>query len=393
MPYLVEASLALTLGALLFGGAWGGLVAGYWGWLRAHRRPLLPPSSPVEDAACGVDVLVAVLNEERDIGAKLEDLRALEYPAHALRFFIVDGGSSDGTAAIVAAAAARDPRIHLVRHDVANKIAQLNAALPRLTAPYVLVTDADARMKPETLSALVLALRADPGLGIVGTPVARPLAHELERCHTGLIDGMRAAEARVGSASIVMGPCYLCRRELIESLPRDAFCDDVFISFHVLARGFRVGYVEMEISELRAPISFRDLVRHKCRKASAYLHEVFRHLPAAGTMPSPGRGVFLWRAAQFLVAPLLALVAVGLLLAAAWATSPPLGLAATLLPAVLLAAAAARPANLPWLQPVLLVVLLHAILLGVLMAYPFYRQSASYRKVRTMVSLPDAEPT
>lgn len=390
----MEASHTLVLWpvALALAAAWLGLVAGFWGWLHAHRLSFEPPRFPPPGADDRVDIVVAVMNEEHDIRGKLEDLLALDYPADSLRFFFVDGGSTDGTVEIVAEAARRDPRIHLITHGVASKIAQLNAVWPRLTAPLVLVTDADSRMAPGTLSALVGALRADPGLGVVGTSVARPLAHPLEQSHTALIDAMRAAEARAGSASIVMGPCYLGRRAVIDAWPSDAFCDDVFVSFDVLARGLKVGYLAADVVELRAPISFRDLVRHKARKASAYLHEVLRHLPSTSRMKQPGRGIFLWRATQFLLAPPLALAAVAAFLAAAWLTSPHIGLAAVGIPMVLLAAAAAWPASLPRLRTILLVVILTGILLGVMAAYPFYRQSASYRKIRTAAPLAGAEP-
>lgn len=391
MPILVETSLTLVFWSIAIGAVWAGLLAGYGAWLRVHRMhalPSTPAEVPIEDR---VDVVVAVLNEERDIGAKLENLLALDYTEAALRVFVVDGGSSDRTCTIVSTIAARDRRVHLVQHDVADKVAQLNAALPHITAPFVLVTDADARMDRGTLCALVSAMRADARMGIIGTPVARPLAHPLERCHTALIDGMRAAEARAGSASIVMGPCYLCRRDLLDPLPRDAFCDDVFLSFHALSRGFMVGFVAAAVCELRAPVSFRDLLRHKFRKAAAYLHEVLRHLPAAGRMTSPGRGVFLWRAAQFLVAPPLALAAGMLFLAAAWSSSAAIGLAATLVPPTLLVLTAARPSVLPFLQRPVLIILLNVVLLAAIAAYPFYRQSASYRKVRSMRPFPETE--
>lgn len=391
MPVLVEASRTLLICSLVLAAAWLGLVAAYWGWIRRHRRQGMMPHSPRAAPTERVDVIVAVMNEERDIGAKLEDLRALDYPPEALRFFIVDGGSTDSTVAIVSSTAERDPRFHLVPHGIANKVAQLNAVWPRLTAPFVLVTDADSRMAPGTLTDLVNALRGDAGLGIVGTSVARPLGHDLERHHTALIDAMRAAEARAGTASIVMGPCYLGRRDVIDGWPEDAYCDDVFVSFDVLAKGLRVGYLDADVSELRAPLSFRDLVRHKCRKASAYLHEVFRHLPLAARMKNPGRDIFLWRATQFLVAPPLALAAAAALLGAAWSAGPLVGIAALGIPGALLGAAAARPSSFPRLQPLLLVVVLNAILLGVLAAYPFYRQTATYRKVRTATPLSGAE--
>jgi hypothetical protein len=46
-----------------------------------------------------------------------------------------------------------------------------------------------------------------------------------------------------------------------------------------------------------------QLLRHKRRKADAYLREVFRLLPGALRMPRPMRAIVLWRAAVLCLVP------------------------------------------------------------------------------------------
>ena len=79
-------------------------------------------------------MIVAVYNEADTIQGKLRDLFSLAYPADRVRLIVVDGGSLDGTAAIVRASARRDGRIVPIFSAQSNKIAQLNAGLARVRA-------------------------------------------------------------------------------------------------------------------------------------------------------------------------------------------------------------------------------------------------------------------
>lgn len=69
-----------------------------------------------------IDAVVPTHDEAGRIEAKIRNLRALAYPG-AIRFWIVDGASADGTPAI-----AGDPRFSVVALSVADKTAQLNRA-------------------------------------------------------------------------------------------------------------------------------------------------------------------------------------------------------------------------------------------------------------------------
>ena len=109
------------------------------------------------------------------------------------------------------------------------------------------------------------------------------------------------------------------------------------------------------------------------------LREIFRFLPRVGAMRPAARTIFLWRAAQLTVLPVLvALGALGTVVAWSHALLP--GLA--LLPAaaaVLLGRGVARTTS-----P--LVVIAHGALLSLatlaaLVAYPFTRQTAALPKI------------
>lgn len=86
--------------------------------LRAVRQlksyPILRPE-PIMDADTlpSVTVIVPARNEADVITRCLSGLKEQNYPSDLLKITVVDDGSSDGTAALAAAAAASDPRIRV----------------------------------------------------------------------------------------------------------------------------------------------------------------------------------------------------------------------------------------------------------------------------------------
>ncbi len=117
-----------------------------------------------------ISVLIPARNEAANIGACLESLLAQDYPN--CEILVLDDGSEDATAAIVADFAARDParRLHLLRGaslpsgwlGKCHACAQLAAAA---RGEYLLFTDADTRHGPRSLAnALAAAETLHAGL-------------------------------------------------------------------------------------------------------------------------------------------------------------------------------------------------------------------------------------
>ena len=112
-----------------------------------------------------VDVVVAARDEESVLPAALAALRALDYPG-VLRVIVVDDRSSDGTADVVRAALARDPRLTLVQvrrpaRRMAPKVHAVATGVRAGGGEIVLTTDADCVVAPGWARAMVAPF-ADP---------------------------------------------------------------------------------------------------------------------------------------------------------------------------------------------------------------------------------------
>ncbi len=109
-------------------------------------------------AAAPLGVVIPCRNEAQQLPALLAQLHAAEPLVAAV--VVVDGGSSDGSAALAALAGAR------VLHGAANRGAQLAAGAASLTTPWLLLLHADCRLPPGWAAAVQRAIAAsDPAGG------------------------------------------------------------------------------------------------------------------------------------------------------------------------------------------------------------------------------------
>jgi glycosyltransferase involved in cell wall biosynthesis len=116
---------------------------------------------------------VAVLLPARDAAPTVRAAvrTVLRQRARDLELVAVDDGSADGTAAILAREAERDPRVRVLRTEGIGIARALNLALAATDAPFVARMDADDLAHPLRLELQLEALDADPALAAVGARV------------------------------------------------------------------------------------------------------------------------------------------------------------------------------------------------------------------------------
>ncbi|RYY67609.1 MAG: glycosyltransferase [Chitinophagaceae bacterium] len=105
-------------------------------------------------AAPAVAVIIAVKDEEAELETALQSVCALRYPA--FRIIVVNDRSTDGTGAILARMAQRDPRLTVINVDELpagwlGKNHALYKGYCASTEEWLLFTDGDVQFAPDTL--------------------------------------------------------------------------------------------------------------------------------------------------------------------------------------------------------------------------------------------------
>lgn len=261
-----------------------------------------------------VDVIVAFRNEAGLIAEKVRNLRRLDYPHSRLRFFMVDGGSSDRSESAARVAAAGDPRFRWLSCADGGKTRQINLAFARASAPWILLTDADARLPRDAVRRLVERGESDHRIGLVGSLCQPRRATKMDRTHWSAWNAVRRVENRFGCVT-ALGPCYLLRRASFGGWPDDVVADDVFASLEINRLGLRSELASVLVIERRAPPDAGSFLWHKVRKVRAVLVELLRFLPRAAEFRAAARAVCLCRVFGAFLGPLLVLACCAFLLA------------------------------------------------------------------------------
>lgn len=116
-----------------------------------------------------LDVLVPARNAAATLRAALASIQSQTF--RHWRCVVVDDGSSDETAAILASVSAQDGRFHVVSGRGAGIVSALSIGLKQCTAPFVARMDADDLSHRRRFAAQLQLFERDPGLSAVGSHV------------------------------------------------------------------------------------------------------------------------------------------------------------------------------------------------------------------------------
>ena len=198
---------------------------------------LAPRQIRAADQTPTVAVIIAAHNEETVIARRIENLRALDYPAEQIEIVVTSDASSDGTEEIAAATGVR-----VIRNPRGGKVAAQDRAVRETTSEVVAFSDANATWAPDALRKLVRPF-ADPDVGYVCGQLQLQAADgsNKEGLYWRYEMALRAAESRLGSVTGGNGSIYALRRsDYVEVDPR--FGHDLSLPYLMVQRGRRAVY-------------------------------------------------------------------------------------------------------------------------------------------------------
>ena len=114
----------------------------------------------MSSAAPLVTVVVPAFNAERTLAETLRSVLSQTY--RNIEVFVVDDGSTDGTAGVARSFAADDPRLTLIRKENGGCASARNLGIARARGPFIAPIDADDLWHPTKLEKQVSAALAAP---------------------------------------------------------------------------------------------------------------------------------------------------------------------------------------------------------------------------------------
>jgi len=232
------AVIAFWTGVLWIGYTFAGYplllwMIGFVSQVRPERRDGFLPS---------VSVLISARNEEHDIGWKVAETLAWDYPPERLEVLVASDASEDRTEEIVQAI--QDPRVKLVRMEKrGGKGRALNRLAELARGELLFFTDANAHIAPHILRRMASHF-ADPRVGCV-TGETRPLAEHEQAIGSGASaflsfeSVLYRLESRLGSVLACDGAIFCIRRRLYAPVSPE-LANDLELPLRIRHAGFWV---------------------------------------------------------------------------------------------------------------------------------------------------------
>ena len=215
---------------------------GYPALVAARAR--LRPRPPRRGGQPMVSVVIVAHDEATRIGARIQNLLALDYPADRLELVVASDGSSDGTPEC--ARAWEPDGVTVVAFETRRgKPAVLNDVVPKARGEIVVMADARQTFDPRAIRELVAPF-ADAGVGAVSGELILTAGGDATQVGEGVSvywryeKFIRRHESLADSTVGATGAIYAIRRALFVPIPPDTILDDVLIPMTIARRGYRV---------------------------------------------------------------------------------------------------------------------------------------------------------
>lgn len=224
-----------------------------------------------------VSLFIAAYNEEDIVASKMENCRALDYPADKLKIVWVTDGSNDRTNEYLK----EYPDVTvLYQPQRKGKTAALNRGIHYISTPYVIFTDANTMLNKEAITEIIRQF-SDPKVGCVAGEKRVEIQKEQgatagEGIYWKYESALKALDYRLYSAVGAAGELFAVRTELFEQMPPDTLLDDFILSLRIAQKGYKIAYCKDAYATETASLNMKEEEKRKIRIAAGGLQSIWR---------------------------------------------------------------------------------------------------------------------
>lgn len=224
-----------------------------------------------------VTLFIAAFNEEDIVHKKMENCRALSYPANKLKIMWVTDGTTDRTNQLLAEY--KDVKI-LFHPARKGKTAALNRGMQYVNTPIVVFTDANTMLNKEAIREIVRQF-SDPKVGCVAGE-KRVEIHTAQGATAGegiywkYESALKRLDDRLYSAVGAAGELFAIRSELFQEMPSDTLLDDFILSLRIAQQGYKIAYCKEAYATETASLNMKEEEKRKVRITAGGLQSIWR---------------------------------------------------------------------------------------------------------------------
>ncbi|MEM3088939.1 MAG: glycosyltransferase [Candidatus Bathyarchaeia archaeon] len=229
-----------------------------------------------------VSLIVVAYNEEKVIERKMQNMMDLDYPEDLKEIIVVDDGSTDKTAEIVARYLG--PRIKLVRRTArGGKPQGIKVGLEQASGEIILVTDANSFFEKNAVKTLVRNFSDSKVMGVGGKFEPYVKGDEgvglIDKLYWRFENFLKERESVMDSIIGMNGNIAAIRRNVLEkiSLKDDSIVEDFELTVCIRKMGFRVVFEPEAYSWKLAPKGVKEGIIQKRRRSVGTIQTLIWH--------------------------------------------------------------------------------------------------------------------
>lgn len=256
------------------------MVLGYFAFRQRKKEKRLTKQTMPGNPA--VAIIVPAYNEEVNAVSSLHNLLRCDYPDFSIIF--VDDGSTDNTYKNVKAAFHDHPRLVILSKPNGGKSSALNYGISQTTAEYLVCIDADTKLQPNAVSALMKNF-SDPAVGAVAGMVKvgndENLLTKWQSIEYTVSQNFdRKAFAWPNAITVVPGAIGAFKREALEQaggFTTDTLAEDCDLTIRILRCGYTVANEPNALAYTEVPETLKMFFKQRFRWSFGVMQTFWKH--------------------------------------------------------------------------------------------------------------------